>query len=1457
MALPDRASNILPVLLSEFDGTTGDIVFVGYSMGGLVTQSVLRLAETKAPHDEKAAAFLRRVRAFVLLGTPTAGSAHATRIGWISRFFRPRETIDDLKHENPYLRDLNTWFRGFVTKNNIKGLVIREHKPVPYLGVIVSPSSADPGLPISTPIIPVDEDHISLSHPSSRDSDVYKHIAAFLRDPLHPPHPDSLIVDTIGGLKATIQDAQERIGSDVSEALAGQRKLEEAFERLAPENPLVTENAQSRLLRLRQIRFTAGFDAKAECFALMQAVVSELASASKDVRRSIFAWCSRILAILDYQLATTALEKALQFGESDETEIARAFLAAHAPRPDRALALSILANIRTPLSYTAAFMIASHEEIATEAFRWLELSGLSIDQLDPDGKFCAVGLLLNDAQWDSALQTVEALTETDYAAAPCLHFIAGNVFLAQALNPEIRSEVLNPFTDRLADLPLGEDATSMSFRAKALFRFERAAAEFEKLGAKIASVAADHALWLALRGSETREKALRDLEDSMSDRRTRLRRLPMALAFGLKLDMQAVEREIDAETILSGGNSHQAAIARFVVALERKAPEVPDYIERHRNQLLTYYSMDYIDAIQTEALTKSGRIDEARTKLQSIIGRGGEPSIVSGLTQIIEAAAASDPIASHEADYLSHPTLSKLIALVARIRSTKDAKKLLEYSRKLFDAVKDVSSAELYTYALYELGDDKTIIDISSQYPEIADASKAITTNVAWAHFRLGDLSAAKAILDRPQNRQNAHNDDANNRYLRMNIAIASGDWSSLSSFVESEWDNRGDREPIELLRAGKLAQQVGSLPRSQELIRAAAEKADGDAEILINCYSAATEGGWENEAASCGWLAKAIEASGEDGPVKRVDIQDILDSQPGWNQRIDRIWGLLLRGEVPMFLAAQPSNRTLLDLYLRPALRNLEEVDPRKRGIIFSFAGNRNVRQVAGRKLAADVTALLTWTIIGQLQSILTWCESLVISHTTLNWLFQERDRLAFHQPSQVKRAEEVKRLVDTDELHEFEGDATLAELEHEAGPEIAKYLTAAKTKDSSDAAQRVVIRPYPLPKSGTLLKENANIAGYEQYIAGCRDVIDALKASSHLTIAEENSALSYLKNHEEAWPHSPKVEPGATLYLDDLAVNYFQQVGLLSRLSKAGFKVFITTSEIERANEFTNLNTAADAASRHVDELQNALRDGIASGKITLNHLKRAEDDPEDTHPSRLLLISEMSADVVVIDDRAFNKHATMGTMPIATSLDIIATMEASGALSREAALECVTKMRRAGLVMVPCRPGEVSDLLNAATVVSGTVQETAELRAVRESFTRVRMTDCLQLPGEAFWIDEFSRQLLNAIRVQWSDTIPDPEARARSRWAVQLLDPRGWSHIEPLGANAADRYRAQIAMLLMNTTASPSIRARYWEWLESEILEEFKYEQHEEYARLVAMINTHIENAVNSPLTGDADA
>ena len=156
----------------------------------------------------------------------------------------------------------------------------------------------------------------------------------------------------------------------------------------------------------------------------------------------------------------------------------------------------------------------------------------------------------------------------------------------------------------------------------------------------------------------------------------------------------------------------------------------------------------------------------------------------------------------------------------------------------------------------------------------------------AWGLYNKGALLKSHAALAKLS-------DDAadpNYRALQVNLGIAMGDWTALSNYIASEYQNRHDRSARDLIDAAQLAFHIAS-PHAKELVFEAVSKADGDAAILARAYFVATNAGWENDPGGFQWLEQAAELSGENGPIQKMNLKDILDRKPEWDRQESDIW--------------------------------------------------------------------------------------------------------------------------------------------------------------------------------------------------------------------------------------------------------------------------------------------------------------------------------------------------------------------------------------------------------------------------------------------------------------------------------------------------------------------------------------------------------------------------------------
>jgi PIN domain associated with the TPR-GreAB-C-PIN system len=1421
MALPDRALSLLPLMTSAHELASGDVVLVGYSLGGLVIKKILRLANDQKGRDPAIASFLRRVRRIAFIATPHQGSDLALTARLIKGLLR--EPVFELPRNDANLRELNEWYRNYCDENPVQTLVLWENKesryrtPFPLIsfnvGQIVKPDSANPGVTRSS-AYPVDADHFTIVQPLNRASPVFQRLQEFVERPF-PDDPD-------GG-----PDRTPPRGSGP----------------MAVENPLVTAQLLSKVSDLRQSRHAPDFDAIAECKALNDSLDGEFVLASRDARRIAASWCSRIVSPKSADLATLMLDRAEALGEGVETLIARAFVVFFA-EGDRATALSMIADIDSDLVRSVRAILVSIDESPDVGLQRIDEEGLTFEVLDPDGKNVVLQKTIVAGLWDRGVAHVETLADADYGYTPALFLNAAALLLASTVNEDFRPGIVSGLPAELGRLPMFGDTASIERRRRARELYSKGARAFSELKrTKMAAWAEDFALWLGLVDVGSRKVALDELRESMDDREVALRRLPLALEFGLDVDVETIEAELEQKEV-ADDVSPVVAAARFALAQRKGSPAAAAaYIRQHREQLTKLYNTDWIEAVEIELLAKSGQLDQARSKLSMVGTEFPEPARQS-LERIIDEASGSDPIEIREQQYAASGSTADLMLLVDALKETDAGPRLVEHARTLFQTTPSVETLQVYVQGLNQVGDDPAIIELYQSAPEMF-STHGLLQSLAWAHFRSGDLFEARQTLNQIQPAAQ----DANDRALSMNLSIASGDWSSLNGFVEEEWVRRDERTAEELLRAGQLAQHVGST-RSQDLIRAAVGKADGNAAILAACYTAATNEGWEDNPEVHSWLATAIETSGEDGPIQRVDIKDMLSMQPEWSERESRTWDQLVAGKLPIFGAAHVLGRSLLDMVLITALANLDEADPRRRGVVFAFSGARSPSTVQGGTVAIDASSLLSLAFVGMLDRVVAQFDRVFVSHDLLAWLFQERQRLRFHQPSRVQAALEIKRLIDAGQLVKFERTARVDEqLEREVGPELASLI--AEAAEAPEGSQRILIRPYPVHKAGTFLEENADLSGYESLIAGCRELVDALKMAGQLTRAEEEKANAYLNLHEQRWPHTTVIQPGAALYLDSLAVDYLQHLGLLGRLRSAGFTVIVAASETEEGNALVRHQAFAEQAIQIIEEIRSTLSMGLANGKVRLGRISKGPID----HPTATFFELASSVEALVVDDRFLNRHANIDTgggelKHVRTSLDLLQDMRSSGTLSADELSEVLARFRRGGFALVPASEDEIQSCIASAEVVEGRLVETAELRAIRESFERVRMTDILQLPAESTWLDDIHRALIGAIRSQWMETDDVERAKARSDWLLNLFDIRGWAHrAAPESGEASSRYRAQVLVLTNAPNLRDDMRLHYLQWLEDRVLARYREEHPEDFSALQTMIMDFIDRAVLS--------
>lgn len=1447
MHLVDRANNCLPLLLSEPALKNGEIAFVAHSFGGLIIAELVRVADARSTGEPNVANFLQRMRRIAFLGTPHLGADLASLGGRLALISRAASV---LPRNDPHLRGLNQWFRRYVDDHHIATLTLTESYRTGWFGQIVSPDSADFGL--SSFPIPVDANHFTVVSPADRNSEIYRHIRDFLTQPEPPAHPQATLIEAASDQAASIAQLTQQ-NAEGFERL--ERELADTIKQasiLKIPQGLVDGETRRRLLVLLRSRFFVGVNVQQDAARLASDLIDgDLQTTSALNKAEALAWCARLLLNeSDNSYPKQILELARKLANCTAIEIAETFLAFYEGRS--ADALSRLSKLNASESKSAAFIIVAKSRSPEDALRWLDDTKADISTMDADGKFFVLNTQLQSGRWADALETAERLEEDDFQRAPVLLYSAAGAYLVQAVPDDLRTEALAQLSLEASQFPLSSSAGALAARRKAQNLYVRASQQAAALGISTAEHdASDRALWLALRDQQSRQQALAELESSMRDSAHSLRRLALALDYGLKLDLKAVENEINRQSALAGGSSMDIALARLAITFTKKDPrEASDYLEKHRAGLIAFLNPAFVTSIEIQLLVKSGQLQLAQERFDALPG-DTTPAVLARLQRLISEAKGSDPVSSREQLFQQSNSFADLANLLELLEERNDWPRLVTYGRICFARSHDLRGCLLLSRALYEVGDYEGVVSLLSANSEFLALSDSLLSLFSWSLYWRGDLKQASESLEKLKRKR----DERDDRSLTLNLALASGDWNSLNVLIETEWDRKESRTPEELLRAGQLAQQLGS-SRARQLVQEAARKGADDPAILLGSYSTAVSGGWEDNEDVHLWLAKAAASSGTDGPVQQVSLKDMLDRHPEWQRRETQIWQLYQKGDAPIFLAAHLLNRTLVDFFLFPALSNPTQIDPRKRSAIFALSGARQPVEIDARTIAIDATALLTLGVLDELDRLIELFDEVVVAHSTLAWLFEEKQRVQFHQPSRIADAKEIRRLLASGDLKEFESTATMnSELANEVGDDLAAMLADAEADFGADKRKRFVVRPGPVHRIGSLMEEEADLSSHLDHLCSCADVVEALYRKAQLTEAEVQRARDFLTVREKQWPRRVEIPSGAIFYLDQVAIAYLQHLGLLSKVGAAGFAGVIPPGERQKTDAFIQYENLSTQAAAVIETIRKSLADGISSGKVILAS-KASNDEIQDErmkhHPGFAIMQMAAAADAVVVDDRFMNQHrhvsAGFGQRAIYSSYDLLT----SSPFTKSEQTEFVTGLRRCGFCFVPVSAVDLSRMLNASPVEDERVVENAELKALRESLLIARMSNSLQLPKEAPWLDNLMRVLLESVPLQWRDGTDVAHARVRSNWLLNLFNVRGWAqrtNPSPQVLISEVRYRAVILSLSLAQGVPQPQKVSYWRWFEEDVLHPIKEGDAELYQTLLAQIRAQITHAINN--------
>ena len=1279
------------------------------------------------------------------------------------------------------------------------------------------------------------------------------------------------------------QDVLKKIGSfeigktgsiqEILEAYIGEGKTFQGVFGYSPvPKEFVDEHIEKEIDLLRKARFFPEFD-EVEYASVLGTRVSdgELQGGTNSAKARALVWCARILSADEEELnkAEEYIRLAKIYG--GDTRIADAFICSQ--RGNRNAALGLLAEIvssdfRFAAYRSASFKIVGNLDGPEEAITWLDDVGLGDGDLDPEGKLVLLSYQFELGQWDAAGETARALSDRDLEEAPVLHFMKAMAYLLKTVPIEFRNSVFHqvPFEGESYSLDSRESA--INARRIAQRHFADAAETARKLNCPIAATIPDrYALWLMLEDPENCEQGKRLLATKLGDLESALHLVPLGIHYGTPLDLREIEQEIERQTRLRGDISPVAALARLTLARVQETPEeIASYLDFHFDTISSHLDPKLIRAIQIEVFARVGMSDEANRLLELLLEEGLTEVEESRLRITIDEGEGRDTLEARKALFSRTGAIADWEPLIIKLVIRREWNTLCEYGEILFERTHSLHDAERLVNALHFAGKSAKAIELLKANADIMSQSSNLQMCYCWALFHEGELLEAHRELAK----LDVDWEDDNYRTLQVSLAAALEDRDSLSVAITSGYRQTENKSARELLRAAELSLNL-NLRSAKGLLFAAAEKGNDDADVLSHAYLVAVKAGWEVDAKIASWLQRAVELSGEDGPLRPVTPGDFLDMIPEWDRQELRIRELLNRGETPMFFAAQLLNMSLINFVLSPALANLAKRDLRRKKGVPAFSGQRGPTQlIAGGTIGLDYTALLTLGFLGLLDKVFDAFDTVYVPHSALAWLLEESQNASFHQPSRIEDARRVLDMLTAGSLEKVSPSTMVdRELSDYVGDDLATLIAEAENAKLGDT-QRLVVRPSPVYKADSLGEEEADLTSHSSVLVSCQAVVKKLSHMAEITDSVEKNALAYLQLREKPWPYQPEIADTAILYLDDLAVFYVLHTGILEKLCKLEFKLFVSSGLVSELNALITYERTSGHVIGAIENIRSVVSQGIESGKVKVgkwHNIDGWEEQPVSEHQISDILALAEACDAIIADDRFFNQWPQIelngAQAPLYSTMNLLDALTSTGSISPEKRLELRTSLRRAGYFFVPVGEDELTCHLNTAEVKNGKVNENAHLRAIRENILHVRMSDWLQLPQEGIWLDTTFEVFVNVLRSLWKKGADIPSTEARSNWLLNQVEVRGWAHC--LGPeNREEIIRTERVKMIyrlitfLPPDVPPDIRKSYWQWVEEFVLTPVKDLEPELYTHVVQLKRSQIlELAKTIPAEGEKHA
>jgi hypothetical protein len=1251
---------------------------------------------------------------------------------------------------------------------------------------------------------------------------------------------------------------------------------EASFNRLFPREQAIldrhvveshTDRASRELLRIRQRRVAVPPAESRADVARLAARLSggDLQHAESDVRSEVLYWAARLHATPEtLKQAEDFRQQLLQQAAPQDTSVLDALLLEAGG--DAEGARRKLRDVNDPDARATLLAMLRRARRPADALDWFD----SCSNPQVPGFFTGLGwynlvvTLANAERWDDARGYLDGSRDL-WDEWPDLPLLDGVVHAALLLPSEFRPDALTTFPFHRVVRPIeGPDADL--YRARATASFQDAEARWRELHPPRALAARMWLLWLRLTSpdAQVRAAARAEVQQSMTEGESMLRLLPVATEYDIPFDVETAWRYLAQRAAVGGLNDEELHAQLILAELKLPPPDFLAYLDDEEARLVHGVPRARLVLARVQALASTGQTSKARTLAQEerTLFADEEFQRLGGL---IDESEGIDPRPQLEASYAQTNSLLDLNNLIGHLRRVRDWSALRPLLVELFRLDRNRPNALRLVESMYHShAPAAEVLGLLEANQDLVQGEQDLQSAQAWALFQAGRLEEAER-LNHQLLSQRSRAEDLD---LDINLALASGKWERFSEIVEREWPQRENHRPATLLRLASLVAGVEvSSHRAWELVKLAVQKGGTDPDIMASALGLKFKLGREGDKETAAWITRALELSSDAGPLWKMDLTTVVQEwMPAHRRRLREVEEQWLRGEIPIHFAAAQLNVPLCHLLIALPRANAGLHDGRRRTLIPIISGARQALSIQpGWTVGLDATSLLVLAHLGLLRRVIAALSKVCIAPATLPLLLNERNQVRFHQPARVKAAEALRDLLAGGALPDAAAPTSVpATLAAEIGADLAQLLQAARESGGT------VVRPLPVYRLESLMTETATLGEYENLICSTVDLEAALFASRLVTAHLHESAAGYLRSQDRPGPHDHGESLlSRPLYLDELAVTYLQTAGLLQVLTAAGLELRVHASLREDTDRLIADSRHGEELAAAIDEVRVALQKGIEEGKVELLPRHRSPEEEQrvvEIAPTIIEFLHDTgTCDCLCVDDRYLNRNATLSdrlgrSVPVVCVLDLLRVLENGGTLQPAEKASLVHQLRLSGFVFVPVTPSEfVSQLSAAPQRADGSLAESAELRALRQSLARLRALEPLHAPNEQIFAVTLQATSVLVIHQLWGDPqLPAERAAKLASWVWHHVTPRPRDLLGRAPPDAAQATEAVALQLMQLLDAWPPIDARrhqaFLEWLDHALLRPLLPAHPEVVPRVAESAGRRIEH-LTSDLGDDA--